>query len=239
MNYRRNGLKVLGLSLVAVLGLMAFMAVGAQANWLILEGAKVVESDAVVEVEKHTEGNLLVKEETNLEILCSVVETDPTAKILLLEKSTIAHGHLIFKTCKTWQAGKESPNCKPVEPILAGGLAKVILHTNGENYVLFEPLTAGGNFTQLKFKEPCALPELNNVKGTFVAECGKLEPANTFVHTDCKNHEVTHLVRQASTTLFPEDVLKYGTKTALIDGIAAVRLAEPEKFKGAAWGGHV
>jgi hypothetical protein len=226
MSYRSNGLKVLGLSLVAVLGLMAFLAAGAQASeqaWLV--EAKDITAPQKVIGKVHVEGNLEVEKETNLEILCAVIETE---NLELINATVEAKGKVKFKTCKAWQAGAEKAACKPVEPIVAGGKARLILH-NAKNYVLFEPEVAGGNFAQIKFKEPCALPEVNNVKGNLVAECLKAE---NLAAVDCAQEEKVHLLK-ANEVLFA-DALTYATKAAKLLGVAAVELEN-----GKPWCGHV
>jgi len=131
-----------------------------------------------------------------------------------------------------------SAGCKPAEPILAGGLAEVLLH-NSKNYIKFKPLT-GKPFTTIVFNPAkCALAEENEVTGELVTECGKLEPANTFAFKDCKEHEATHLLREAPEALFPTAVLKFGLNQALLHGIADTLINEPALYKGKLWGGHV
>lgn len=229
MNHKSRGLKVLSLALLAVAGLMAFMAAGAQASeksWLV-EG-KDITANQTVEAKAHVEGNLKVEKETNLEILCSKISTED---LLLITGTTEATGKVKFETCKTWQGGKDiSANCKPVEPIVAGGKALIILHSV-RNYILFDPETVGGKFAVIKFKEPCALPESNNVTGTLAAEC--LKPSNLEA-VDCKQEEAEHLLKP-NEPLFPTDALLYGAnKPAKLTGIANVKLAT-----GKTWAGHV
>jgi len=220
------------------MGLMAFVAGGAQANWLVLDPeGTTMQPDVTLSAKTHKEFVLLVAAQ-NLEILCLKVETDPSAPLLLLAASTVAHGHVIFTECKTFVKKVLSEGCKPVEPILAGGLAELILHpANGPSYILIKPLT-GLPFTILKFNAAkCALPEENEVGGDLVAECGKLEPVNTFVNVDCKTHEVTHLLQQAPQALFPTAVLTFGENPALLHGIVDTLINSPALYIGKKWGG--
>jgi hypothetical protein len=252
MNYRRKGLRALGLSFLAALGLMAFMAAGAQANWLILHGGKTVELKAPVAASAHTEGNLKVTDAFNTEILCNTIGAQ---ELFLNEKSTLASGKVQFSGCKTWQltkeGNKEQPKCKPVEPITAGGTAHLVLHKTEVaketfstiNYVLFVPVT-GKPFAVVEFGEECALGEEVAVTGQLGAECGHLkvtelenkEVHKEFVRLDCANHQVTGLLRPNQGLL--GDALKFGANNASLTGSASVSLSG-ELFNGDAFGGHV
>jgi len=251
MNYRKQGLRALGLSFVAVLGLMAFMASGAQANFqylLTVNGVIDDVPDNLPTVSAHSEGVLLVPGK-NLEIKCPTVESDPSAPVLLLASSTVAHGHLIFSGCKTFTISPltEQTKCKPWSPgqvkesgiILAGGLAELVLHPtpNSKSYVLFKPLVVGGvtqPFTTIELPETCALAETSKVTGSLVAECGELV-AGAFSGGNCATHRVKQLLRSVTAGLFPADVLKFGANEAFIDGIAAVELGGA--LAGKSWGG--
>jgi len=101
--------------------------------------------------------------------------------------------------------------------------------------VLFEPLS-GKAFTLIEFTEFCALFEEASVTGSLLAECGKLEPANTFVALNCSHHQVTQLLQSANETLnkLLGDELKFGLSPAFVDGIAAVKFGAP--CVGCPWG---
>ena len=164
---------------------------------------------------------------------------DPVTLLPGIPSVAQAEGHLLFSECTSPNAGA---NCNPHsagEPagsILAGGRAYIILHTDGKNYVLLEGLK-GGPFTTVEYGALCSLEGPFKVTGSIVAECGKLEPAGTFVQVDCKIHQVKQLLRQAPQALFPNDVLKFGINAALLDGIAAVELNGAHA--GQAWSGEV
>lgn len=240
----RKGLRALGLSLLAVFGLMAFMAAGAQAGWLILLGAVTDELKAgeveEVQATQHVDGILLVPGALNLEILCHEISSND---ILLIGSNNSAladaTGKVLFNNCLTSTITPltRAAKCDPVnQPIEAAGKAHIILHS-GKNYVLFEPTTGlSGVFTVVKFGAECALVEDSEITGQLVAECGHLS-GGVFVGLDCKTHQTTGLLRQAPAALFPSDKLQFGEQNATLDGIAAVTLSG--KNAGAGWGGHV
>lgn len=223
--------RALGLSFLAALGLMAFMAIEAQASeksWLI-SGADITSNQRVL-LHIHTELNLKVKEETNLEILCKIIIGGFPISPTLIAGTTEGSGQVNFEACKTWQGGKESVNCKPFQPVLSNGKARLILHES-KNYLLIEPTTKGGKLAVIEFKPPCALPESNNVKGSLVLECLK---ESNLAAIDCKQEETWHLFKQANAALFSGDALLYGTKAAVLEGIAKSILEI-----GSSWAGHV
>jgi hypothetical protein len=240
MTHRRKSLRALGLSFLAALGLMAFMAAGAQAanGWLVLSANNNLAKDENVSVVKHTEGNLLVPNQ-NLEILCSTVASDG---LELIAGTFEARGAINFTNCKTFQNGTISNVCKPQEPILAGGKAHIFLD-NGVNYMLLEPTTGlSGVFAHITFGGLCALPKLNEVTGTLVVEClnGSLKSDN------CSILRVAQLLQAAPNQgLFAiklageEHVhgLFLGANPATLDGIASVKLAGPNET-GQSWSGH-
>ena len=237
MTAKSRGFGALGLSLLAIAGLMAFMAAGAQASeksWLVL-GADIA-ANQKVEVSTHKEFILDVPTETNLEILCLTVAGDD---VLITAGTTTGSGTLLFTNCKIFQNGVEKTACEKkvtggvveglLEPITVSGKGKLILH-GGKNYVLFEPTVAGGVLGPVRFDPPCPLPETNNLKGSLVAEC----LTSALVASDCATQELVHLFQQAPEALFPEDKITYGTKTAKVLGIAKAELASGEP-----WCGHV
>jgi hypothetical protein len=239
MSHRKRGLKALGLSFLAALGLMAFMAAGAQANWLVLSAGTQLESNENVTVKTHEdlEFKLLVAAQA-LEILCLTVESDG---LKLKGLSALAEGAVNFRKCKTWQVVKgvntEQKGCVPNEPILAGGKGKVVLH-NSLNWALLEPTAVGGAFTTIVFNPAtCALAEENEVTGSLLSECGHLT-GGAFVAEDCATLALTHLLRAAANQALLSDGLFFGANGAVLDGIAAASLAGPNE-SDAVWGGHI
>ena len=143
------------------------------------------------------------------------------------------------------------PSCNPEsQPIVAGGLALIkllALTQNGTllNVVLFEQTNEKTPFATIKLSESCALAFTSNVTGSVVAECGKLEPVNTFVQVDCGVSSVAHLLQAPAQTTWwesngagghkaVEDKLKFGANAATLGGIASVELES-----GITWAGHV
>jgi hypothetical protein len=243
MNYRRKGLRALGLSLLAALGLMAFMAAGAQAYWLV-EGKILAKAEAVA-VKTHVKGSLLVPNQ-KLVVLCDVIQAAGLTLVPGGEKEGLAEGSVSFSECETHQNGKPAPVCDPQEPIVAGGKAHIVLHGDpSRNYVLFEPATGlSGVFTHVTLgKGLCALPKLNEVTGTLMAECLKnsnLEKVDCGLGTLQSEPLLQAVVSQGEgdpETLFPEHGLRFGANPAILDGVAGVRLNE--NHPNAPWGGHV
>ena len=265
---RKHGLRALGLSFLAVLGLMAFMAAGAQANFLYLLTVNGAVDDVganVPTVKAHTPGTLLLLG-LNLEIVCQKVGQDTTAPVTLLAASTVAHGHLLFKECETWSVKKEAEKivlvalqgkCKPWSPgtpkesgeILAGGLAQLLLH-EGKNYVLVKPLDKKP-FTIIELPETCALAESSEVTGEAVLDCGELDNSvpPKFVGGDCATHRVTQLLQQnPSATLFGKYKLESGVEHNVNQLFFGAQLASIDgiadvllgaPLEGKAWGGVV
>ena len=243
MNQGKHGLRAFGLAIVAVLGLMALMAAGAQANWLILlkendpTSIDTPTSNVLVKVVKHTADMTDLITGVNLSILCKKIEGDDVLLIPGTATTATASGTLLFSECEGIEksTGKTAANCKPAEPIQAAGKMLTVLHTNGRNYLLFEP-ESGKPFTTIKFSELCALTETSNITGELVFECGLLNGSGVFVGEDCKNHQKVHLMQQAPEALFPGQ-LKYGTHVSTVDGIVADELVGAP-FTGLSWSGE-
>lgn len=232
--------KALSLCLMAALGLMAFLASGAQAEWL-LEGKVITENTPFhgvihpLEKEPKTKHLVLLVPAKEIEILCAKLVIDEG--VLLSGASLAALGLLLFSECETFQKKVLSKGCKPKEPIDAKVIGKLILHEK-LNYILIEPdLTK--NFTVIDFnEETCALPD-TEVNGSVVVECmgEKLELKEVTGIDYCLEELVHHLITEASRKLFPADVLKYGANEAFLDGIVDLLLSG--KDEGKKWSGHV
>ncbi len=227
MSRRMHGLKGLGLALLALCGLMAAMAASAQANWL--ENGAELTANKNVTAKAHTTGKLLVSS-LNFEIRCTTVKGEG---LKVVAKSGTAEGKVAFSGCTAFQIsdGKEQKNCKPSEPITAGGKALLVLH-NAKNYVLFEPET-GKPFTTITLSELCALAETSDVTGSLVAECGTLS-GGVFAGEDCNVARAEHLLQPAPAALFTGDKLAFGENAATLQGIAAVELESKNS-----WAGHI
>lgn len=243
MSYTNNGISTFSLSLIAILGLMIFLAGGAQANWLLL-----LANGTLDELTGDTEG-VKVKEHSELislllsngvKIRCETLAGEDV--LLQPGNATTAEatGKVAFSNCHTFDKnGTAAPKCDPLnQPVKASGKAHIILH-GGKNYMLFNPPEGlEGFFAIVKIDEElCALIETSEVTGSLVAECGQLNKSGIFVGEDCKVHAVSHLLQQAPQALFPSDELRFGELKASLDGIANLELAEDGI--GLAWSGEV
>lgn len=241
-----NRIRVFALGLLALCGLTALMAASASANWL--EDGKEIHVNLKVVGQAHTTAELEVPS-LKLEFRCTTVTPDD---VLLLPLSTTALGKVNFSGCSAWSPeglkGTEQKNCKPTEPIKAGGVAliKLLAKTKGgalKNYILFEP-EPGEAFTTIVLPALCALAETSKVTGSTVAECGTLDAEKKFVSEDCNVERVQHLIQAGPTVWFESDGagghkeviddLKFGTNLAFVLGIASVELES-----GKPWCGHV
>jgi len=230
MSHARVGVRAFGLCLVAALGLMAFMAAGAQATWLVKGATLAAKADKPAEISNHSALGKLLVPAKNLTLDCTTLASDDG---LLNPASGLGEvlGTLLFTGCSTLQPeGTTLAKCKPKEPIEAKGKGNLILH-NADTYLLIEPEVAGGNFTRIDFPVECALPD-TNITGSLVLEC--LGPNLEKGKELCLKEEVTHLAQQAPTALFPSDGLFYGVSPATIDGVAKAKLTS-----GETWAGHI
>ena len=248
MKHRKHGLRALGLSSVAVLGLMAFMAAGAQAEakFLYLEKGvlKTLAGESEPFTSLHTDIALSVPAK-NLRILCPRVLSNIGSRLLgtnLTPFGGVGHGEVNFLECKSFliSTGAEQKNCVPRSPaapageIRTAGLVKLILHPANNTMMLFEKLIAP--LATIQFPELCALFTEGTLTGSLVAECGELKPALTFLGGNCATHRVTQLLKSVSEALAKElgDALKFGSSPAFVEGIATVQFGAPCAF--CAWG---
>ncbi len=228
MSHRKSGLRALGLSFLAVLGLMAFMAAGASGNWLV-ELKELHTTDEVV-IDNHGESlPILLVAAQKLEIDCHNIEGKD---LLLLPLSTLATGEVWFDECLTTQNGKAAPGCDPInQPIKAGGSAHLILHEKHE-YVEFRPDAKTGIFTLLQFNpKTCALVEDSEITGKLAAEC--LSNALGKSLEACLKELQIHLLTEAESQPLGAGMF-FGENSATLEGIAAVELVSGEE-----WSGHV
>jgi hypothetical protein len=231
MNHRRRGLKVLGLSILAALGLMAFTAAGAQGalfntgEWLIagktLKELKVEKETIFMESEDHDTYFLILK----LELIVECLKFSGTGYILPL-----GHGDvdLFFEECEVLDHKKNKIDCE-VEDFWAKLLAQVILHgPDGKElpYILFSALEKSGIIAIIRmFGEECVLPEEAAITGSFVAH----------VTNPLEDVELQLiLVNETSLLLFPEHRLKYGFHEVHLFLNALAHLTG--KYVGQPWG---
>ncbi len=211
MNHRIRGL---GLSLLAALGLMSFVAAGAQAvTWDV--GGSEIKTDLLIDGKLKETGVLLVPAAgVNLEVRCTTLDVELDSRLLAVPNDALVF--LLFLNCTAFRHtdGAALPNCVPTVD-LVNALVKPFLHNNVVK-LLATPHT-GTTFTKVKFnEETCALPPSNNVTGSVVFECEN----GSLVLRSCAFAAVNQLIRPVShatqLSLYPTDVLKFGLNVALL-----------------------
>lgn len=231
MRNGKHGLKALGLSFLAALGLMAFMAAGAQAVTWDVAGKELTENGQELDGAPKGEGLLLVPAQ-NVIIHCKnftvdegqlIVKEIKDAEGKTIASPNTAHGGLLFSSCLTLVSGVDQPKCSNdvangITILQAKAKIKPVLH-NGSVYLLAEPLTSGGNFTQIHYGPECALP-LVNIKGSVLLECEN----GSLVHRSCSFAAAKQLIKPVANQALLSDELKYGLNPATLDGEAEVFL---------------
>ncbi|HWN08233.1 MAG TPA: hypothetical protein VNO50_02995 [Pyrinomonadaceae bacterium] len=234
MRNSKHGLKALVLTVMAALGMMAFFAVGAQAqhelhllvladetnpnpltnggtlgDYLINLAAALL---ATLTGFQENPGYLLVAAR-DLKIECATGDVN-SAKIHGL---TDALATVTFLNCvANNHKGEPLAGCqfKELKTIKASALVLPVSH-GGQSYLLFEPLE-GEIFTTVSFKPNvgCILPLNNPVKGAVVAK------------VDALDADVQTILFNSAIQLLLGDVLKYGSlsNTSYVNGHATVEL---------------
>jgi hypothetical protein len=218
----RRGMRALGLSFLAAMGLMAFMAAGAQAtawdvNGVLLGDSLLPQLDGVLK----GEFLFLTKTATGTSIVLHCKKLTVTAGNL---HKTDAHITIQVdnSTCLTLVNGVNQKNCGGevvgglnILPIKA--LVTPVLH-NGDVYLLAKPLT-GPNFTSKHYGALCSLP-LVNIAGSILFECedGSLN------HRTCEFAAVKQLVKTVTNQALLGDLLTYGANHATLHAEAEVFL---------------
>lgn len=218
MRHGKRGPKTLGMLLLAVLALTAFMASSAQALTWDLNGKEITEPTLFDGRLK--EELLLLVPALNLIIHCSQLQIEDG---LLLPNNT-AHLSLVLSGCVS--LGNNQKLACETELLLTKLKILPFLHSDGKIYLLYEPLTAGQPFMVIHHKGAlCPLPSLTNLTGSVVYECedGLLKPI------DCKEPKTNHLIKPANPALFPADALKYGANPAVIHGEAELLLIDKDQ----------
>ncbi len=245
MTHRKHGLGVIGLCLVAALGLMAFAASAqAKGTWKH-NGAAITDATAKIVGEKDSALFKLLSKVGNTPIHITCEKLTVSEGLLLLEgKST---GKLEFsENCKffTLNGGVavEIKTCKPLEPIVAKVKDLLFKHLGDEKtYDLFSPADGTLNFTSIHLGEECAFGLSIPVTGHAVIEGCK--PVSPEAETNGFETEVVkHLIQQA-----PENValwtgsfkngLFFGVNPATIDGSEWLKLDPAGTLAGQKWSG--
>jgi hypothetical protein len=248
MSLRKHGLRVLGLSIMAALGLTALSASAAQAtdSGVFLENKSAITSLKTVTGEVDVLGKLDIPN-SNVEIDCigfNVLQGDLLGSGFG-EEPGVGHIELLFTGCKGYTLSPlaEQPNCKLYETslskikkenagnLVAKGLALVFLHEKtalqtamgeqGTAYVRVHGVPMGEQrvLTQI-FSEKCVgIPDGIKVVGLEVFKVTLVENAN--------GHLL--LVEMADLVLFPKE-LSYGENPGLLLGAAWFKLANGQKL---------
>ena len=226
MNYRKRGLKALGLAFLAVLGLMAFSAGGAQASGTVLVEGLSAPFTVGISGEAHnalaSDSKLLILG-LNMEIFCHAASVSNG----LLSSSGTGTATITFETCLAQgvSGGALTGAVCELENIVAKTNALVILHS-GNPYVQFTP-SDGLTFATVINETECALPEEAKVKGCVVAG---VERAN--------EDEVTKLITTKNIASLFGCSLSYGANAAHLSVDANVKLSNSVhgNHSGLKWG---
>ena len=222
MSYARRGLRALGVSILAALGLMAVTAGGASASgtFLVQELAGVWDAAILGKGDNplDNENRLLV---LNLKIEFFCHSGSAGGKI-----NQAGHGHTTveFKECFASGVNQDGDLigeiCELENDIVAKALAQVVLHST-KPYILFSPLE--GEFYGVINTEPCPIPTAS-LKGNVVANISNPDGDNL----------VKLLSTKAMLGLFTTDKLFYGKNEAHLDVDGNVELSGAHENK--AWG---
>ena len=219
MSQKRKGLSILGVCLLAALGIMAFSASAAQAagEWLI-NGKTLVEKGILSETvtgEKDplAEPELLVPG-IGIAIFCNEF-TIVNGKIERLGKSKAA---LTFSECEVLEA----PDC---EVTVAPATAKDQVELMGtEVFDIFSPEVAGGNFTTITIEgEFCPFEFINEpVRGSLAVRVPAATP--------------TPLIEEYANQALFSAGLFFGNEPAELDGAVLLELSGANS--GQPWTAH-
>jgi hypothetical protein len=206
--------------LLAAMCAMGLSATSAFADWLI-EG-KTISETVEVEGEAETELAFLVPS-LNFQLVFKTITYDKGALLKGGETSDV----ILFTkgTTYTMTPKTELPKCLPGD-LKFEVKGSLLLH-NGKVYERLVPAKEGAPLTTTTYAEGCAITEKNTVTGNLVLE----DAAGSF-----GTEAVTHLVRQASAALFPEQ-MKFGTNAMNLDGSWVLKLKGKEA--GKKWSGTI
>jgi len=241
---QKHLLRVLGLSLLAAVGLMAFATAGAQAAEFRILGSAALATGATFGGSQIGTGTLKVPT-LNIEIVCqklSVLE----GKILSGPAGT-ALGKILFEECVVWSI--KSGTLELIEKLpcqildISGGSGKVghitatanlqvFLHINGKTFILASKDGENRPFAIANYTSGtgCPIPLKQEITGNTVFKLvtGDLTGGGAeAVELEVESNE-------AIPALFPADVLKYGVNTAFV--ISKDKLFLTGAHKGCTWG---
>jgi hypothetical protein len=229
MKHHKHGARLLGLLVVAALGVMAFAAsAGAVAPGFLINKKAVGALLATVTGVQEGVGTMLVPG-LNFKLSCTTMTTDVGA----IESNTSAIVTLLYTGCSTLSITKspEEIECHPAEPITATG---VVLPAELKKPVLDEPAVLVEKIQALiKYHlflpppnlgiDPCVLPLDNTLTGEFCFEI-KLATNDTvkpLLYTDANVECLERVVLEGAQGVGVKDTVKYGAQPVTFD-IAAV-----------------
>jgi hypothetical protein len=256
MNQRKNGARLLGLLVVAALGVMAFAASAqAVAPGFLINKKPVVGLKATAGAKQVGTGSMLVAG-LNFQLRCTAFTVDEG----VVESNTLGKGVLLYTGCTTLSITKfpEEIHCHVKEPIKAEG---IFLPAELETpkalkdlpAVLVEKIKAliTLHLPAAKLGEvPCVLPLDNTVTGEVCLKIDNndtVEPLVLAGIDPTSGEAITCLHRPTLEALTEglnakgegfKDVLKYGAQTAVLDGTAHLFLTgePPLGHKGLTFG---
>jgi hypothetical protein len=241
MTHRKHGFGVIGICLVAALGLMAFAASAqAKGTWRHNNAGAITTSPSTIVGEKDSAEFVLKSKSglTAIEVLCKKLVISE-GKLLLEGKST---GKLEFSECQFLGKGMVLGECKPLEPIIAKVKDLLFKHlANGKTYDLFSPEDGTLNFTTLHLGEGCAFGQMVPITGHAVIEgCKPTTPENEA--NGLETEVVKHLIQQApeNTALWTgsfKNGLFYEGNAATITGSEWLKLDPAGPLAGQTWSG--
>lgn len=163
-----RNLKILGLSLLALVGVMAVSASAAQAEWLILLNKESV-SSVTVDLATERAGHLLVPD-LGLDIACVKGEGTVTATLESGNEVLKGSGSILYTECKdnnfgevceVGSKGEESGKIKAIGSGIGG--------MEGEKVFTKLESTENAPFTDIEYRgEECPLTEINGEVTGFV-----------------------------------------------------------------------
>lgn len=230
IGHRMPGLRVLGLSVVAALALLAVAASAAQATGEFKIAGKTfaeqkIEEETFVGLTNGT--NEILLEDLGFKFTCKE-ESISGGKILL---AGILEATLLYKACTALELGtlKEFTKCT-VDPIKFGISGEIILHGTG-TYLLVKPLSGTVLMTILSLGAECSLPEKVEITGTAVLQFFKPSGAvKQFLSSVEKPEELFSKVIEGKTV---KDGLLFGAHKVFL--MSAMELELSGKFKGLEW----
>jgi hypothetical protein len=234
----KHGLKVLGLSVMTALGLMAVSASTAHAvafleNYSTITSLLIAipEVDTLLRFQTAAGGEI---DCTNFDVLQGDLLGSGKG-----EEPGVAHVEFLFLQCNTYVvtegALEAQPKCEFFKTALDRekgittkdftilALATVFLHTDGVPYVEVRGVGAESIFMQIFSKNCIGFPNGSKIKGSVIL---KLSPGSSAEFTNAKKQ----LVEVADLTLFPNKLFLNAALEAKLLGSMWVKLANEEQW---------